>query len=120
MPGLRILCVHNDAGFASKGVMPLQDAGYLMTTVPTGEDAELEFTSQNFQVVVIGPGIFHFAKERLAVKAWEHGCAVIVICSDAADACIMGDAHVDVKDNGTELVRAVAKAVTAKFFAVAA
>ncbi len=120
MPGLKILCVFDDTAFAAQGFAALQKTSYLLTRSATVEEAERELTRQNFQIVVLGPGLDRSGKERLAIKSWEFGCAVIIACSDERDTRICADAHVQAKESGPRLVDAVVKAVTAKFFAVAA
>jgi hypothetical protein len=119
MPGVNILCVFKDAAFSENGFAALKQTTYIVTSADCAEEAERDFSKNNYQVVVIGPGLFRSAKERLAMKAWESGCAVVVVCSEKDDYKIMADEHVDVKDSGLKLVPAVLKAVTAKFYAVA-
>ena len=119
MPGVNILCVFNDAAFSAGAFAALKQSSYLVMSADCAEEADRDFTRDNFQVVVIGPGLARPAKEHLAIKAWESGCAVVVVCSDPDDYKIRADEHLDVKDSGTKLVPIVMKAVTAKFYAVA-
>jgi hypothetical protein len=120
MPGVNILCVFNDSTFANEGFAALKETSYVITSASSAEEAECDFTKSNYQVVVIGPGLNHAAKERLAIKAWESGCAVVVVCSEKNDYTVWADTHVDASERGVKLVPAVIKAVTAKFYAVAA
>lgn len=119
MPGISILCVFNDPSFEKEGYAALRNAGYVLTPADCAVEAERDFTKENYQVVVIGPGLVRGAKEQLAIKAWEHGCAVIVVCSEDEDYRIRADAHIAAKESGSTLARAVDEAITAKYYAVA-
>jgi hypothetical protein len=119
MPGMNILCVFNDAEFLEKGFAALKQTTYIVTAADCAEEAERDFSKDSYQVVVIGPGLFRSAKERLATKAWESGCAVVIVCAEQDDYKIVADEHVDVKYAGLKLVPAVLRAVTAKFYGVA-
>ena len=68
---------------------------------------------------MIGPGLVRPAKEELARKAWESGCTVVVVCSEKDDYNIRADEHIDAKESGIQLVPAVRRAITAKFYGVA-
>lgn len=120
MPGVKILCVFNDPAFSEKGFAALKQTSYLVTAADSAEEAERDFTKDNYQVIVIGPGLTRSAKERLATEAWQSGCAVVVVCSDKDDYKVMADAHIETKESEIELVPTVVKAVTAKFYGVAA
>lgn len=119
MPGMNILCVFNDPAFENEGYTALRKMGYVVTPADCAVEAERDFTNENYQVVVIGPGLVRTAKEQLAIKAWEQGCAVIVVCSDNDDYKIRADAHVAAKESGNTLARTVDEAITAKYYAVA-
>ena len=119
MPGVHIICVFKDEAFAKSGFAALKQTSYLVTSAETEEEVERDFSQESFQVVVIGPGLDSSAKQRISTKAWELGCAVVVVCSDKDDYKINADEHVDLKKSNLKLVPAVLKAVTAKFYAVA-
>ncbi len=119
MPGVHIICVFKDEAFANSGFAALKQTSYLVTPAETPEEVERDFTRESFQLVVIGPGLEKTAKRTIATKAWEMGCAVVVVCSEKDDYKIAADEHVDLEKSGLKLVPAVLKAVTAKFYAVA-
>ncbi|HWR13823.1 MAG TPA: hypothetical protein VN577_03285 [Terriglobales bacterium] len=119
MPGLHILCVYNDKAFGAKSIPKLSDAGYQITEADCALEAERDFTKENYQAVVIGPGLVRFAKEELAIKAWESGCAVVVVCSDKSDYTIQADSHLALEKAEDKLAPEVLKVLTAKLCAVA-
>ena len=119
MPGMNILCVFNDEAFSKEGFASLKQSSYLVTPADCAEEAQRDFTKDNYQVVVIGPGLVRSAKEQLALKAWESGCAVVVVCSEKDDYRIQADEHVDIKESGVKLAPMVTRAITAKFYGVA-
>ena len=119
MPGVHVICAFKDEAFAKGGFAALKQTSYLVTSAASEEEIERDFSRESYQVVVIGPGFDQPAKARIATKAWENGCAVVVVCSSKDDQKIAADEHVELKASDLKLVPAVLKAVTAKFYAVA-